>query len=130
MNIAGSKDSISSRIRLNDIPYSAWLTTGATGIDVRSSDISFYENDLFNAERQENADTIYIELRQKDKPFMRGGIAFYQLAPDSATVQLYYVFHTKWYMPWDKMAQIANDAKYGNHLDSALHRLKYVVEEK
>jgi hypothetical protein len=28
------------------------------------------------------------------------------------------------------MAQIANDAKYGNHLDSALHRLKNVVEEK
>ena len=70
------------------------------------------------------AHTIYIELRQKTNQFLRGGIAFYQLAADSATVQLYYVFHTKWYMPWDKMAQIANDAKYGDHLDSALQRLK------
>jgi hypothetical protein len=130
MNIAGSKDSIITRIRSNEIPYDAWLTTGATGIDVRGSDISFYENDLFNAERQENADTVYIELRQNAKSFMRGGIAFYQLAPDSATVQLYYVFHTKWYMPWDKMAQIANDARYGDHLDSALNRLKKIVEEK
>lgn len=129
LNIAGSKDTISSRIKSNEIPYDAWLTTGATGIDVRGSDISFYENDLFNAERQENADTIYIELRQQAGQYLRGGIAFYQLAKDSATVQLFYVFHTKWYKPWDKMAQIANDARFGGHLDSALHRLKKVAEE-
>ena len=130
LNIAGLKDSISTRIKTNEIPYDTWLTTGSSGVDVRGSDISFYENDLFNAERQENADTIYLELRQKENSFLHGGIAFYQLAADSATVQLYYVFHTKWYKPWDKMAQIANDAKYGGHLDSALYRLKKVVEQE
>jgi len=130
INIAGKKDSISSMIKSNEISYSSWLTTGLEKVDVRSSDISFYENDLFNAESQANADTVYIQLSQEPGKALNGGIGLYQLQPDSATVQLFYVFHTKWYQPWDKMAQIANDAKYGGHLDSALHRLKIVVEEK
>lgn len=129
LNIAGSKDSISSKIKSNDIPYNAWLTTDARGIDVRSSDISFYENDLFNGEPQPDADTIYIELREGAGKFLHGGIGFYQLSKDSATVQLFYVFHTRWYKPWEKMAQIANDAKYGGHLDSSLLRLKRTVEK-
>lgn len=129
INIAGSKDSISRKISVNEIPYSAWLTYNTNGIDVRSSDISFYENNLFNGEPQANADTIYIELRQDKHNFLQGGIGLYQLSPDSATIQLYYVFRTQWYKPWQKMAQIANDAKYGGHLDSSLHRLKSIIEK-
>jgi len=129
LNIAGQKDSIASQIKSNVIPYSSWLTTGIERVDVRSSDISFYENDLFNAERQQNADTLYIQLSQPPGKVLNGGIGLYQLQPDSATIQLFYVFHTKWYMPWDKMAQIANDAKYGGHMDSALQRLKAIVEK-
>ena len=129
LNIAGNKDTIASRIKSNKIPYASWLTTGLQQVDVRSSDISFYENDLFNAESQANVDTVYIQLTQPPAQVLNGGIGLYQLQPDSATVQLFYVFHTKWYKPWDKMAQIANDAKYGSHLDSALMRLKTGVEK-
>ncbi len=130
VNIAGSKDSLARRINSNDIPFSQWLTGGNQSVDVRTSDISFYENDLFNAENQPNADTIYFEMLHNRKSFLKGGIGLYQLSPDSATTQLYYVFRTHWYKPWEKMAQIANDAKYGGQMDSALSSLKRLAESK
>jgi hypothetical protein len=130
VNIAGSKDSISHHIRSNQIPFSSWLTYKTDGIDVRASDISFYENNLYNGAPEPNSDTIFIEMRKSGNTFIQGGIGIYQLRPDSATVQLFYVFHTKWYKPWQKMAQIANDAKYGGHLDSSLHWLKLAEENQ
>ena len=128
INIAGNKDSVAHLLNSNKIPYSEWLTHNNKEVDVRTSDISFYENNLFNAEPQPNADTIYFELRHQQKTFIKGGIGLYQLSPDSATTQLYYVFETHWYKPWEKMAQVANDARYGSQMDSALQRLKAAVE--
>lgn len=128
VNIAGNIAQVKQLIKSNTIPYSAWLTATNKDVDVRTSDISFYENDLFNAERQPNADTIYFEMRHKQQSFIKGGIGLYQLYPDSATTQLYYVFETHWYMPWEKMAQVANDAKYGGQMDAALQKLKTAVE--
>jgi hypothetical protein len=40
------------------------------------------------------------------------------------------VFETHWYKPWEKMAQVANDAKYGGQMDSALFKLKKAVESR
>ena len=130
INIAGTKDSVSRLIKSNEIAYYEWLTSNNKQVEVFTSDISFYENDLFNAERQPNADTIYFEMRHLQKSFIKGGIGLYQLSPDSATTQLYYVFETHWYKPWEKMAQVANDAKYGGQMDSALHKLKKAVESR
>lgn len=128
INIAGNKDSISRKIKSNEIPYYAWLTSANKAVNVLSSDISFYHSNLFNAERQPNADTIFFEMRHLQKAFLTGGIGLYQLQPDSATTQLYYVFETHWYKPWEKMAQVANDAKYGGQMDLALANLKRIVE--
>ena len=130
VNIAGNKDSLSHKIKSNRIPYSNWLTNTNKNIDVRTSDISFYENDLFNMERDKNADTIYFELRHQQQSFLKGGIGLYQLSEDSTTTQLFYVFKTHWYKPWEKMGQIINDAKYGGHMDSALHKLKTEAEKE
>jgi hypothetical protein len=129
INIAGNNDSLANQIKTNRIPYSEWLTSNNEAVDVRSSDISFYENDLFNSERQENADTIYFELRHRQQAFLRGGLGLYQLSKDSVTTQLFYVFKTHWYKPWEKMAQMGNDTKYGGQIDSALARLKRSVEK-
>jgi len=128
VNIAGKTDNVAQLIKSNTIPYNAWLTATNKEVDVRTSDISFYVNDLFNAERQPNADTIYFEMRHKQQSFLKGGIGLYQLSPDSATTQLYYVFETHWYKPWEKMAQVANDARFGGQMDSALQKLKAAVE--
>jgi hypothetical protein len=129
INIAGSKDSVASKIKTNVIPYRVWLTNNNDKVDVHTSDISFYENDLFNAERQPNADTIYFEMVHQKESFLKGGLGLYQLSKDSATAQLFYVFRTKWYKPWEKMAQIANDAKYGGQMDAALSKLKLEAEK-
>lgn len=128
VNIAGSKDSLAHKMKSNLIPYSQWLSMGNEQVDVRTSDISFYENNLFNAEKQANVDTIYFEMRHNQQSFLKGGIGLYQLSKDSATTQLFYVFRTHWYKPWEKMAQIANDAKYGGQMDSALSKLKQLSE--
>lgn len=129
INIAGSKDTLAHNIRSNRISYSQWLTGGNTEVDVRASDISFYENNLFNAERDMHADTIYLELLHQQQAFLQGGIGLYQLSPDSTTTQLFYVFRTHWYKPWEKMGQLINDAKYGSHMDSALLKLKKQAEQ-
>jgi hypothetical protein len=34
------------------------------------------------------------------------------------------VFNTPWYKPWDKMATMMNDKRYGGGMDSALMLLK------
>jgi hypothetical protein len=130
VNIAGSKDSISQKLGNNRIGYREWLTGSNQDVDIKTSDISFYENNLFNAEKQDNVDTIYFEILHHQKPFIQGGIGLYQLTPDSATAQLFYVFRTRWYKPWEKMAQIANDAKYGGQMDSAVSKLKYLAETR
>lgn len=130
VNIAGNSDSLQHKIKANQISYRQWLIGNDTDVDIRTSDISFYRNDLVNAERQAYADTIYFEMRYRQKSFMQGGIALYQLSPDSVTTQLYYVFKTDWYKPWDKMKQMANDAKYGSNMDSSLALLKILAQGK
>ena len=99
INISGNKDSLSHRLKRNEIAYNQWLTANNTEVDIRTSDRSYYKNNLFNAESQANADTIYFEMLHLQKPFLQGGIGLYQLSPDSATTQLFYVFPTHWYKP-------------------------------
>ncbi len=129
VNIAGHKDSIEEKIDRNEITYKSWLTNNSDAIIVNTSDKSFYTNNLFNAERQENADTIYFEMLHQEKTFLKGGIGLYQLSPDSATVQLFYVFHGSWYKPWQRMAHMLNESKYGGQMDTALRRLKRQIEK-
>ncbi len=129
INIAGSKDSISAKLGDGRISYGNWLTNNNPQVELQTGSKSFYKNNLFNAERQENADTIYFEMRHQQQAFLRGGLGLYQLSEDSATAQLFYVFHTSWYKPWEKMAQMLNDAKYGGQMEEALGKLKLEAEK-
>jgi|688.fasta_scaffold157108_2 hypothetical protein len=122
-NIAGSSDSLQNKMATNVISYRQWLLPDSGEFDVRTSDISFYENDLFNAAAQSYADTLYFEIRQPGQPSLQGGIAFYQLRADSVTTQLYYVFRTPWYKPWIKMKLMMADKQLGPQMEGALKKL-------
>ena len=123
-NIAGNTDSLKRRLTSNEISYRQWLLPDSGDYDIRTSDISFYENTLYNAEPQPNADTLYFEIRQPGTKPLQGGIAFYQLRSDSVTTQLYYVFRTPWYRPWDKLKMMMVDKQYDGQMQGALQRLK------
>jgi hypothetical protein len=129
INMAGDKDSIDAKISSREIPFKSWLTNNNDSIEVKTARTSFYENNLFNADRQPGADTIYFDMRYRDRSIVKGGLGLYQLSQDSATVQLFYVFHSSWYKPWQKMAGMINEAKYGNQMDQALQMLKREVEK-
>jgi hypothetical protein len=127
-NIAGTSDTLMHRFAVNQISFRQWLLPDSGYFDIRTSDISFYENDLFNAASQPNADTLYFEVRQPGSRSLQGGIATYQLRPDSVTTQLFYVFHTPWYKPWDKFKLMMADKQLGPQMEGALQKLKRVSE--
>ena len=129
LNMAGDKDSIESKIESKQIQFKSWLTNNNDSIEVQTAKTSFYENNLFNADRQPDADTIYFDMRYRERSIVKGGLGLYQLSRDSTTVQLFYVFHSSWYKPWQKMAGMLNEAKYGNQMDQALQKLKQEVEK-
>jgi hypothetical protein len=122
-NVAGSSDSLMKRFATNQISYRQWLLPDSGDYDIRTSDISFYENNLFNADSQPNADTLYFEIRQSGGRPLQGGIALYQLRSDSVTTQLYYVFTTPWYRPWDKLKLMMVDKQYSGQMEGALKKL-------
>lgn len=130
VNIGGEANQVTPLIKNETIPYSQWLTSGNTGMQVKTGENSFYTSDLYNAEPMANADTLYFEMIHEQRRFLTGGIGFYNLSPDSTTTQLFYVFETQWYKPWQKMAQLINDTRYGAHMDSSLARLKRAVESR
>src|SRR6478736_6130116 len=88
LNMAGSKDSIGAKIESRRIPFKSWLTNNNDSIEVQTAKTSFYENNLFNADRQPNADTIYFDMRYRERSIVKGGLGLYQLSSDSTTVQL------------------------------------------
>lgn len=122
-NLPGSSQKLQQGLAQNAYPYHTWLVPDSGGFDVRTADIPFYNDDLYNLEPQPNADTLFLSIRQGDKPPLQGGIGFYQLRPDSVTTQLFFVFQTPWYKPWEKMRMMMVDRQYGPQMDSALSRL-------
>ncbi len=122
-NIAGSSDSLQQKLAANTISYRQWLLPDSGTFDIRTSDISFYENNLFNAAPQSYADTLYFEIRQPGYPALQGGIGFYQLRADSVTTQLFYVFRTPWYKPWEKLKLMMADKQLGPQMEGALKKL-------
>ncbi len=122
-NIAGSSDSLQKKLTTNEISFRQWLLPDSGEFDIRTSDISFYENNLFNAAPQSFADTLYFEIRQPGQPSLQGGIGFYQLRGDSVTTQLFYVFRTPWYKPWDKLRLMMADKQLGPQMEGALKKL-------
>jgi hypothetical protein len=127
-NIAGSGPQLLQRMQTNDISYRQWLLPEEGEFDIRTSDISFYTNNLFNAAPQPDADTLYFEVRQEGVRPLQGGIATYQLHADSATTQLFYVFHMPWYRPWDKFRMMMADKQMGPQMEQSLLKLKKVAE--
>lgn len=95
-------------------------------IVVEQSDQPGYNARLFNADEGAiaNADTVFFSLLSRNKRLASGGVATYRLAADSSTVQLFYVFETPWYKPWEKMRMMMMDDLIGPGMDSALLRLK------
>lgn len=122
-NIAGEAGELKNKLNSNEVSYRQWLLPDSGNFDIRTSDISFYENNLFNAAAQPNADTIYFEINQKGNKSLQGGIGFYQLRPDSVTTQLFYVFTTPWYRPLDKLKMMMIDKQYDAQMEGALQKL-------
>jgi hypothetical protein len=122
-NIAGEAGELKNKLNNNEISYRQWLLPDSGDFDIRTSDISFYENNLFNAASQPNADTIYFEIKQEGIRSLQGGIGLYQLRPDSVTTQLFYVFTTPWYRPLDKLKMMMIDKQYDAQMEGALQKL-------
>ena len=104
--------------------YKNWLIGNDTSINISTAKTSFYPNNLFNSERQPGADTIFFKIEKGNQKPITGGVGFYYITPDTTLTQLFYVFNTAWYKPWDKMATMMNDKRFGNSMDSALAQLK------
>ncbi len=128
VNISGSGDSLMRRLTTNHIGYRQWLLPDSGDFDIRTADIPFYTDNLYNAQGQPGADTLFFEVRQPGVRSLQGGIATYDLHADSVTTQLYYVFHTPWYKPWDKLKMMMADKQLGPHMEGALRKLKTVAE--
>lgn len=56
-----------------------------------------------------------------------GGFNFYQLRPDSLTVQFYFDFHFKWY-PWEKFTSLLFENQLGSVMEESLTDLKHFAE--
>jgi len=122
-NMPGTSDSLRYAMESNRISYKQWLVPDSGNFDVRTADISFYENNLFNAAAQPNSDTLFFSIQKDGNPVLKGGIGFYQLMPDSVTTQLFFVFQTPWYQPLEKLRMMVIDKQYGSLMDSSLFKL-------
>jgi hypothetical protein len=126
-NIHGNADSLLKQLKTNEVSLNKILATYDSGMSIQAADIPFYEDNLFNTLNQgavPGADTLFFRVNHKGKALAEGGLAFYQLASDSATAQFFYVFQTPWYQPLKKMKMMVADKVYGPGLDSALLRFK------
>lgn len=132
-NMDVKADSLMRIMRSNQLSLQTLLADTSSTLKVAAADIPFYEDNLFNALNKEaipSADTIFFGVKQQGHLLVEGGIATYQLAADSATVQLFYVFQTPWYNPLRKMKMMMADKAYGPGLDSSLARLKAMLYKK
>lgn len=104
--------------------FQQWLVGNQAGINIKTARTSFYPNTLVNSEPQPGADTIFFAIDRLGSKAINGGLVLYRFSPDNTLAQLFYVFNTPWYKPWDKMATMMNDKRYGGGMDSALMLLK------
>jgi hypothetical protein len=125
-NIAGSSDTLLKKFTTNKISAQKWLARDQRDLVVKTSDIAFYNNNLFNEQQAENthADTLFFQVSRGNEMLLQGGLALYQLIPDSTTVQLFYVFQTPWYKPHIRWKMMMADKALGPSLDSMLNRLR------
>ena len=127
-NIAGKASDLEMSMKNNTLSPHEWLLPEdhSQPFDCRTSDVPFYDADLFNAQQNAvaNGDTLFLSIRQQDQKDVLGGVAFYQLSQDSATIQLYYVFENPWYKPWEKMRMMMMDKAIGPGMEAALQKLK------
>lgn len=125
-NIGANETVLAKSLQSNLISVKT-LLVGDSPMLVKTADIPFYEDNLFNslsAQATPNADTMFFQIEKDAAVIAKGGIAFYQLQSDSTTTQLFYVFQTPWYKPLLKMKMMMADKAYGPGLDSALKRLE------
>lgn len=125
-NIGAAETALAKSLQTNFISAKT-LLVGNEPMLVKTADIPFYENNLFNslsAQATPHADTLFFQIEKDAAIIAKGGIAFYQLQSDSTTTQMFYVFQTPWYKPLLKMKMMLADKAYGPGLDSALKRLE------
>ncbi|MCC6759855.1 MAG: hypothetical protein IT252_01495 [Chitinophagaceae bacterium] len=124
LNIAADSGQLMRSVSANEISVQT-LLSGNEKLVVKTADIPFYDDDLFNQQAGQqpiHADTLFFQIQQSAAVIANGGIAFYQLQKDSTTTQMFYVFQTPWYKPLLKMKMMMADKAYGPGLDSALKR--------
>lgn len=130
-NVAVLKDAIIQDIVNNKIPTSKWFTYDDQNVDIQVSKTTVFEKPFANySDVEYDADTLYLTFKHNNETFLKGGLGVYQLSPDSATVQLFYVFTSEWYKPWEKIAQIVYDAKYGGQMEHSLNLLKGELQKQ
>jgi hypothetical protein len=132
-NVGVKADSVLHMLRTNKVSMQVLLADTNRSLKVAAADIPFYTDNLFNALNREavpSADTVFFGIKQGGSVLVEGGIAAYQLAADSATVQVFYVFQTPWYKPLRKMKMMMADKAYGPGIDSSLARLKASLYKK
>jgi hypothetical protein len=72
-------------------------------------------------------DSIKTNWDQLNAKRFEGGFNFYQLRPDSVTVQFYFDFHFKWY-PWEKLTSLLYEKQLGPVMEESLTGLKQILE--
>jgi hypothetical protein len=126
-----TNEDLISAFKSNEISLQYLLAGHQDGWVVKSADIPFYVDNLFNITSTEavpEADTIFFSVSAKNgRNPVHGGLAVYSLSSDSTAVQVFVVLQTPWYNPIAKMKLMVAENAYAPFADSALHRLKYVV---
>ena len=132
INIGGKASTILDTLQQNANLLNTILVTEDTTLQLQIGNKPFYKNDLYNAMAQTavpDADTLFFSMEQQNNRIAAGGLALYQLSEDSATVQLFYVFQTPWYLPHQKLKMMMADKAMGGNLDKQLQLLKAKLEE-
>lgn len=127
INIAGNADTMAFKLKSNEVSIQQLLADTNRSWRVQAADIPFYEDNLFNQRGTEavtNGDTVFFRIVENSKMLAEGGVAFYQLSPDTATTQLFYVFQTPWYKPLAKMKMMMADKAMGASLEATLKQFK------
>ena len=130
-NVAVLKDTIINSIINNKVPTDKWFSYDDASVNISISEKTIFDKPFVNySDVEYDADTLYLTFNHNNETFLKGGLGVYQLSPDSATVQLFYVFTSDWYKPWEKIAQIVYDAKYGGQMEASLNLLKGELQKQ
>ena len=130
-NLSDSAYLVRQKLVTNEISLQALVQNlnPEQAIVVKTADIPFYENNLYNLLDDAGlpkADTLFFSFQHLQQKPVNGGLAFYQLSPDSSTMQAYYVLQEPWYKPWNKFKLMVADKTYGPGLDAILEAFKKV----